>query len=178
MAAASLSMATINQDMDPYDGLMCDVCEKFPPKSRALYCRHGFCHDCFRRYVDGSLDELNNFLRCCICGDISDLTKETHKDVVSLRFGRDLFPKLVDPIGLAVKDDGEFVTIDKEKQRGYIFLRNGEIKKDFPYVHNSYPMIGLAISNTGHLVAPYTDHGRKVITYFSSHGDVMMSTFF
>lgn len=167
---------SFEEEVDELYGV-CDVCEVFPPKSGSLHCRHTFCHDCFKRYVNGSLDELNNYLRCCVCGDQSDLTQEDRSEVIHLKFGRDEEPKLADPIGLCRRKNGDFVTIDRQKKRGYIFSRHGEIREDFSYIHETFPMDGIAVTSDDKVVASFKGTHRDVITYFLSNGDVMTSSY-
>lgn len=143
----------------------------------ALHCRHNFCHDCFRRYVNGSLDELNNYLRCSICGAKSHLTSECHEEYVILRFGRDGARKLTYPTGILSRSNGDFIIMDRDHKRGFIFTRDGVIKDDFSFVHDTKPMDGIAMTQDGLIVAPFRTQNRDVITYFTQEGDVLTSTF-
>ena len=63
------------------DDPVCSSCEEVPGSAGSLSCGCSFCHDCFQRYVDGTADELNRSLRCCVCGSITLLTYESKRFV-------------------------------------------------------------------------------------------------
>ena len=63
------------------DDPVCSSCEEVPGNAGSLSCGCAFCHDCFQRYVDGTADELNRSLRCCVCGSITLLTYESKRFV-------------------------------------------------------------------------------------------------
>ena len=156
----------------------CCVCENQPADAGSLACEHCFCHDCFSRYVNGSLDELNTRLRCCVCGACSRLAVETREETVTLSFGRDFPPRLRQPTGLAVRrHTGEFALVDRASQRILVFDANGLINTDFAYVYDTQPMTGLAVTDDDCIVVPARDRGYRCLSFYTLDGAFLRSTY-
>ena len=159
---------------------LCDICEEGPPDAGLLSCGHTFCHDCFNRYVHGSVHELRHSLRCCVCGDKTLLAQETRREDVLLCFGRDADARglrLHDATGITVLSDGAFVSVDRHSKRGYVFDEQGDCRQDFAYIHNTRPMSGLTLTSAGHLAIPFTDGRRSFISYYTIEGKFLSRTY-
>ena len=150
---------------------LCSVCELRPAEAGALNCQHTFCHDCFERYLSGSLLELDHELRCVICGNRNVLTSESHPDPVLLSFGRDQHPKLIDPCGIAVRKDGEFLFTDLSNGRIIRYTKGGRPVEHYAYMHGSRCQIGAVVTNDDLLAVPMEDHKYVSLAYFGKNGN-------
>ena len=156
----------------------CCVCDSQPADAGSLACEHGFCHDCFGRYVNGSLDELSTRLRCCVCGACSRLAVETRDETVAMSFGRDFPPRLRRPTALAVRrSTGEFVLVDRASERVLVFDANGLISADFAYVYDTLPMTGLTVTDDDCIVVPARDRGYRCLSFYTLDGAFLRSTY-
>ena len=157
--------------------VLCSVCEKEEARAGGLLCDHRFCVDCFNRYVSGSLDELNSFLRCCICGQNSVLTFETCQERACLDFGRETLPKLADTTGLAQNAGGELIIADRHTKRVYVYDCLGTPIRDFAYLHGREPMGGVAVNRREELVLPFHDGKYSCLGFYRQDGTFINSCF-
>ena len=156
----------------------CCVCECQPADAGSLVCDHAFCHDCFARYVHGSLDALRTRLRCCVCSTRSRLATETRSENVVLSFGRDLPPRLRQPTGLAVRrHGGDVAIVDRASRRILVFDAHGRINTDFAYVYDTLPMTGLAITDDDSIVVPSRERGYRCLSFYTLDGAFLRSTY-
>ena len=156
----------------------CCVCECQPADAGSLVCDHAFCHDCFARYVNGSLHDLRTRFRCCVCSTRSRLAVEARNERVVLSFGRDLAPRLRQPTGLAVRrDGGEMAIVDRASRRILVFDAFGRISTDFAYVYDTLPMTGLAITDDDCIVVPARDRGYRCLSFYTLDGAFLRSTY-
>ena len=158
-------------------GACCAICGTGATDAGTLCCDHGFCGDCFARYVHGSLAELRCGLRCCLCGSTTRLSTETKGELTVLRFGRDFPPKLVAPVGVCCARDGCYVTADAASGRVLVYDARGLIVNHFAYLHNTQPMRGIAVTRDGVVVLPSRDRKYMSLAMYTSAGVYLRSAY-
>lgn len=164
-------------EMTPSEIPMCDVCDQSRATAGGLSCAHRFCPECFRRYVNGSIRELDTSLRCCVCGLISDVIEETTRGRPLVTFGRLTDTKLLQPVGFARTDSGYYVIVDTDTKRVMLFTGSGSLREDFAYTYGTEPARGVAITSQGHVAIPNSDNSYDGVGYYTTDGAFIGSAF-
>ncbi len=156
----------------------CSVCEGVGCDGGLLNCQHGFCTNCYSRYIDGSLRELNNFLRCCICGEVTSLTYETKSETLLNRFGRDQHVQLLDPKGLFVTKLGHFIFSDNQQHRIIIYDKKGQPFKDFATLFKNEILHGITVIEEENLIiVPFKDENYTSLALYRLDGGLRGCTY-
>ncbi|KAK2159208.1 hypothetical protein LSH36_156g05025 [Paralvinella palmiformis] len=163
--------------MPPIEIPMCDVCDVSRATAGGLSCGHRFCPDCFKRYISGSIRELDTSLRCCVCGAISDLIQEMGEGRPLVTFGRLTERKLLQPMGLARVDNGDYVIVDSDTKRVMILTGSGTLREDFAYTYGTEPGGGVSVTAQGHVAIPNRDNTYDGVGYYTPGGAFIGSAF-
>ena len=148
----------------------CDVCDKTGDSAGSLVCGHGFCPDCFSRFIHGSVEELKHALRCCICGVVSPLTEEIDGTPCGVSFGRESQPSLGEPCGICLSPGGLYATAEKTSNRLMIFDQNGSLKDEFALVYKTVTQRGICMASEGVVAVPSKDAKRDFVSLYTVSG--------
>ena len=160
------------------DAQPCSVCSLNPGAAGSMQCGHRFCHDCYTRYVDGSVAELRTHLRCCLCGWLNVLGTETRDDDMPLNdFGRNREPRLQDPVGMCQRHTTDFVITDAKLKRVFIFDRRGSALRDFAHLHNCRAMRGTAVNHEDRILVPLASDKHRLLAFYTIEGTFLQSAY-
>ena len=95
-----------------------------------------------------------------------------------LKFGRDEEPRSINPVALIVNQDNDFIVPDVGKKRILIFHKDGKPKNDFAYVHGTIPSGGVAVTNQGLILIPFSDDKAQYgLSFYTGEGSYLTSTY-